>query len=64
MVRPPCCDRVGIKKGPWTPEEDIVLVAYIQEHGPGNWSAVPARTGIHICICVYINIYSLFLQKS
>lgn len=54
MVRPPCCDRVGIKKGPWTPEEDIVLVAYIQEHGPGNWSAVPARTGIHICIYKHI----------
>ncbi|XP_020253583.1 myb-related protein 306 isoform X2 [Asparagus officinalis] len=37
MGRPPCCDKVGIKKGPWTPEEDIILVSYIQEHGPGNW---------------------------
>ncbi|KAI3956716.1 hypothetical protein MKW92_020420 [Papaver armeniacum] len=25
MGRPPCCDKVGIKKGPWTPEEDIIL---------------------------------------
>lgn len=45
MGRPPCCDKVGIKKGPWTPEEDIILVSYIQEHGPGNWRAVPTNTG-------------------
>jgi len=45
MGRPPCCDKVGIKKGPWTPEEDIILVSYIQEHGPGNWRSVPTNTG-------------------
>ncbi|EPS73580.1 hypothetical protein M569_01180 [Genlisea aurea] len=49
MGRPPCCDKVGIKKGPWTPEEDIILVSYIQEHGPGNWRAVPANTGLLRC---------------
>lgn len=45
MGRPPCCDKEGVKKGPWTPEEDIILVSYIQEHGPGNWRAVPTNTG-------------------
>lgn len=45
MGRPPCCDKEGVKKGPWTPEEDIILVSYIQEHGPGNWRAVPTKTG-------------------
>ncbi|KAM1076071.1 hypothetical protein TB2_023224 [Malus domestica] len=49
MGRPPCCDKEGIKKGPWTPEEDISLVSYIQEHGPGNWRAVPTNTGLHRC---------------
>ncbi|KAF3789356.1 Myb-related protein 306 [Nymphaea thermarum] len=49
MVRPPCCDKVGVKKGPWTPEEDIILVSYIQEHGPGNWRAVPTNTGLLRC---------------
>ncbi|XP_022989827.1 transcription factor MYB30-like [Cucurbita maxima] len=49
MGRPPCCDKNGVKKGPWTPEEDIVLVSYIQEHGPGNWRAVPANTGLLRC---------------
>ncbi|GER52593.1 MYB transcription factor [Striga asiatica] len=49
MGRPPCCDKIGIKKGPWTPEEDIILVSYIQENGPGNWRAVPTNTGLLRC---------------
>ncbi|KAL6657547.1 hypothetical protein ACP70R_005327 [Stipagrostis hirtigluma subsp. patula] len=49
MVRPPCCDKEGVKKGPWTPEEDLVLVSYVQEHGPGNWRAVPTKTGLMRC---------------
>ncbi|MCL7029099.1 hypothetical protein MKW94_015425 [Papaver nudicaule] len=49
MGRPPCCDKTGVKKGPWTPEEDIALVSFIQEHGPGNWRAVPTNTGLLRC---------------
>nr|P81392.1 RecName: Full=Myb-related protein 306 [Antirrhinum majus]AAB23528.1 Myb oncoprotein homolog {clone 306} [Antirrhinum majus=snapdragons, J1:522, flowers, Peptide, 316 aa] [Antirrhinum majus] len=49
MGRPPCCDKIGVKKGPWTPEEDIILVSYIQEHGPGNWRAIPSNTGLLRC---------------
>ncbi|XP_061356093.1 myb-related protein 306-like [Gastrolobium bilobum] len=49
MGRPPCCDKEGVKKGPWTPEEDIILVSHIQEHGPGNWKAVPTNTGLSRC---------------
>ncbi|KAK4750745.1 hypothetical protein SAY87_004227 [Trapa incisa] len=49
MGRLPCCDKAGVKKGPWTPEEDIILVSYIQEHGPGNWRSVPTSTGLLRC---------------
>lgn len=45
MVRAPCCEKMGLKKGPWTPEEDQVLVAYIQRHGHGNWRALPKQAG-------------------
>lgn len=45
MGRVPCCDKLGVKKGPWTPEEDIMLVSYVQQHGPGNWRALPTKTG-------------------
>uniref|UniRef100_A0A7N0TYX6 Uncharacterized protein n=1 Tax=Kalanchoe fedtschenkoi TaxID=63787 RepID=A0A7N0TYX6_KALFE len=50
MGRSPGCDKVvGVKKGPWTPEEDIILVSYIQDHGPGNWRLVPTNTGLQRC---------------
>uniref|UniRef100_A0A0C9RQA5 TSA: Wollemia nobilis Ref_Wollemi_Transcript_25618_1608 transcribed RNA sequence n=1 Tax=Wollemia nobilis TaxID=56998 RepID=A0A0C9RQA5_9CONI len=49
MGRAPCCDKVGLKKGPWTPEEDEKLVAYIQEHGHGSWRALPQKAGLLRC---------------
>ncbi|KHN45518.1 Transcription factor MYB39 [Glycine soja] len=49
MGRSPCCDKVGLKKGPWTPEEDQKLLAYIEEHGHGSWRALPAKADIQRC---------------
>ncbi|KAM7516761.1 hypothetical protein LguiA_006344 [Lonicera macranthoides] len=49
MGRSPCCDKVGLKKGPWTPEEDHKLLAYIEEHGHGSWRALPSRAGLQRC---------------
>ncbi|XP_059632358.1 transcription factor MYB15-like [Cornus florida] len=49
MVRAPCCEKMGLKKGPWTPEEDQVLVSYIQQHGHGNWRALPKLAGLLRC---------------
>ncbi|KAA8530389.1 hypothetical protein F0562_005098 [Nyssa sinensis] len=49
MGRSPCCDKVGMKKGPWTPEEDQKLLAYIEEHGNGSWRALPAKAGLQRC---------------
>lgn len=45
MGRSPCCDKNGLKKGPWTPEEDMKLTHYIQMHGPGNWRTLPKNAG-------------------
>lgn len=45
MVRAPCCEKMGLKKGPWTPDEDQVLINYIQLHGHGNWRALPKQAG-------------------
>ncbi|KAK9270389.1 hypothetical protein L1049_025968 [Liquidambar formosana] len=49
MGRSPCCDENGLKKGPWTPEEDQKLVQYIQEHGLGSWRALPKLAGLNRC---------------
>ncbi|KAL2456252.1 myb domain protein 16 [Forsythia ovata] len=49
MGRSPCCDKGGLKKGPWTPGEDQKLLAYIEEHGHGSWRALPAKAGLQRC---------------
>ncbi|CAN6235634.1 unnamed protein product [Urochloa humidicola] len=49
MGRAPCCEKMGLKKGPWTPEEDKVLVAHIQRFGHGNWRALPKQAGLLRC---------------
>ncbi|XVF44463.1 hypothetical protein PTKIN_Ptkin02bG0122900 [Pterospermum kingtungense] len=49
MGRTPCCDKNGLKKGPWTPEEDLKLTNYIQIHGPGNWRTLPKIAGLQRC---------------
>ncbi|TYJ37063.1 hypothetical protein E1A91_A05G350300v1 [Gossypium mustelinum] len=40
---------VGLKRGPWTAEEDQILMAYIQQHGHGNWRALPEKAGLKRC---------------
>ncbi|KAK9698953.1 hypothetical protein RND81_08G143200 [Saponaria officinalis] len=50
MGRSPCCDDVsGLKKGPWTTEEDDLLTSYIQKHGHGSWRALPKLAGLNRC---------------
>ncbi|MCD7460478.1 Transcription factor myb17 [Datura stramonium] len=49
MGRTPCCDKKGLKKGPWTPEEDEKLVEYIKEHGHGSWRSLPHLAGLARC---------------
>ncbi|XP_073271133.1 transcription factor MYB36-like [Primulina huaijiensis] len=50
MGRAPCCDKANVKKGPWSPEEDATLKAYIDKNGTGgNWIALPQKIGIKRC---------------
>ncbi|KAE8673219.1 Myb-related protein Myb4 [Hibiscus syriacus] len=39
----------GLKRGPWTAEEDEKLMAYIEKHGHGNWCALPQKAGLQRC---------------
>ncbi|KAK4418654.1 Transcription factor [Sesamum alatum] len=49
MGRAPCCDKKGLKKGPWTPEEDDKLVEYINKNGHGSWRSLPKLAGLLRC---------------
>nr|QRV61368.1 MYB2 [Dimocarpus longan] len=45
----PCCSKVGLKRGPWTPEEDELLSNYIKKEGEGRWRTLPKRAGLLRC---------------
>ncbi|KAL8107629.1 transcription factor MYB41-like [Apium graveolens] len=50
MGRAPSCSSEGLKKGPWTPEEDQILMNYIHKHGlRGSWTALPKQAGLNRC---------------
>ncbi|KAG7642688.1 Myb domain [Arabidopsis suecica] len=49
MGRAPCCEKMGVKRGPWTPEEDQILINYIHLYGHSNWRALPKQAGLLRC---------------
>ncbi|KAK7356345.1 hypothetical protein VNO80_15615 [Phaseolus coccineus] len=49
MGRAPCCQKVGLKKGRWTAEEDQILAKYIQANGEGSWRSLPKNAGLLRC---------------
>ncbi|XP_009405225.3 transcription repressor MYB5-like [Musa acuminata AAA Group] len=45
----PCCGKVGLKRGPWTSEEDEVLASFVRREGEGRWRTLPKRAGLLRC---------------
>ena len=39
-------DDSELRRGPWTLEEDTLLVHYIGRHGEGRWNLLAKRAGI------------------
>ncbi|KAK9106060.1 hypothetical protein Scep_022904 [Stephania cephalantha] len=40
---------LGLRKGAWSEEEDMLLKKCIAEYGEGNWHKVPIRSGLNRC---------------
>lgn len=49
MGRAPCCEKVGLRRGRWTKEEDEKLARYIRENGEGAWRSMPKNAGLLRC---------------
>ncbi|XP_057500117.1 transcription factor MYB20-like [Actinidia eriantha] len=49
MGRQPCCEKVGLKKGPWTAEEDKKLINFMLTNGQCCWRALPKLAGLLRC---------------
>ena len=40
-------DEADLRRGPWTVEEDLLLVNYIAAHGEGRWNSLARSAGIY-----------------
>lgn len=49
MGRQPCCDKVGLKRGPWNIEEDHKLMNFILNNGIQCWRMIPKLAGLLRC---------------
>ncbi|KAK4406955.1 Transcription factor [Sesamum angolense] len=49
MGRDRCCEKVGLKRGRWTAEEDELLRRYIEANGEGSWRSLPKNAGLLRC---------------
>ncbi|XP_015967227.2 transcription factor MYB35-like [Arachis duranensis] len=49
MVRSQGYDKISVKRGVWSPEEDAKIVAFVSKHGPSNWTSVPKKAGLKRC---------------
>ncbi|KAH0888217.1 hypothetical protein HID58_050646 [Brassica napus] len=49
MGRRPCCEKIGLKRGPWTIEEDHRLMNFILNNGIHCWRIVPKLAGLLRC---------------
>ncbi|KAL5079022.1 hypothetical protein RYX36_007443 [Vicia faba] len=47
--RAPCCDKTQVKRGPWSPAEDLKLIAFVQKFGHENWRSLPKQAGLQRC---------------
>ncbi|ESR59767.1 hypothetical protein CICLE_v10016820mg [Citrus x clementina] len=47
MDKTPCnSQEAEVRKGPWTMEEDLILINYIANHGEGVWNSLAKAAGL------------------
>ncbi|KAG5227271.1 transcription factor MYB [Salix suchowensis] len=40
---------LGVRKGAWTEEEDIILRKCVEKYGEGRWHQIPSKAGLNRC---------------
>lgn len=67
-----------VRKGPWTMEEDLILINYIANHGEGVWNNLAKSAGILLpdqlvdgsfllflpCIFSFLSCFTCFFSFS
>lgn len=53
-----------LRRGPWTLEEDNLLIHSISTHGEGRWNLLAKRSGTKFCLFVYTQIQQQQQKKK
>ncbi|KAL0865203.1 hypothetical protein Bca101_044321 [Brassica carinata] len=61
--RAPCCDKTKVKRGPWSYDEDLKLISFINKYGHDNWRSLPERAGnvSDLKALVFLKLFVTFL---
>jgi myb proto-oncogene protein len=54
------------RKGPWTAEEDRLLIEYVRVHGEGRWNSVARLAGYNqtfFFTYLFLNIIGIQIRK-
>ena len=44
-----------LRRGPWTVEEDLLLVNYVAAHGEGRWNALSRCAGMYAASACHVD---------
>lgn len=77
VLNNPTEEEIELRRGPWTLEEDTLLIHYIASHGEGHWNMLAKFAGtqaelhfvdffslyIHTCLHNEMHIYTYMLNS-
>ena len=46
-------EEAGLRRGPWTVDEDLTLINYIADHGEGRWNSLARGAGSYAHRCFH-----------
>lgn len=49
-------DDAELRRGPWTLEEDSLLIHYISRHGEGRWNLLAKRAGMNPLLSINMKV--------
>lgn len=60
-------DQMEMRRGPWTVEEDLMLMNYVANHGEGRWNSLARCAGnfihLHLFLC-FVQSYGWNYKKK
>lgn len=49
---------IELRRGPWTLEEDTLLIHYIASHGEGHWNMLAKCAGTFLSLYIHTHLHT------